>query len=383
MAATLALVTALVLGCQEDASKWIEKLRSEQVEERERASAELKKLGNAAIPELEKVSGDRDVEVAARARTLIRMIRFREIFGIEPKDLNSIPATDLVDWMTKKTGRKFIYSEGVGLNHRRFRFQEDLFELGDAYALGVALLRTADLAVTPSDGVPGTSEIVPAPIAGKKALKVCKSVDELPKADEFCTLVLQPRHVSPRSAQALLINIVSFPQNCLSVEDSGTLILSDYPSVLRKCAEIVRSIDASRVFRVHVTLLEGRRGTEASLPDEFKNLRLTEATGLNRFTVSGTAAAKLERALPQPVPGIPGGAGKTVLRFSGYTVEFGASVRASGGPTLERFTVLRDGEKPLLETMVGLKDENWTFVGSIPTDREGGALVIVARAVPE
>lgn len=390
------MITTILLLCllgectQDDTSaevrSWIERLRSGRIEEREHAGQEIRRLGKAALPELEKVTADKDVEVATRARRLIRLIRLKELFGIDFKDVNDVSAATLVEWMERKTGRKFVYTEELGLRNVRIRPQEELIETGDPYSVGVDLLRLANFGVAPSDSAPGVLEVFAAPIGGKKGLKVYKSVDELPKANEFCTLVLHPRHASPRSVQALLINLVTFPQNCLCMEDSGTLLIADYTSVLRKCAGVLNELDISRSFRVSVALLEGRSGKEDSIPEPFRNLRLSEATGLNHFAALGTASLKLQRAV-QNQPGGPAQGGRNALRFPGtpaYLLEFDGLVRTAGGPTLDRFTVRTDQEHPvrLIEGKFSLNDENWTFAGSVDTG-EGASLVILLRAVAD
>jgi hypothetical protein len=51
---------------------------------------------------------------------------------------------------------------------------------------------------------------------------------------------------------------------------------------------------------------------------------------------------------------------------------------------LERLTVRTDQEQPvhLFEGKCSLKDENWTFVGSVRTG-EGASLVLLLRAVAD
>jgi len=379
-----------VAGVQEDKSRelqgWVEKLRSERIEEREQADQEIRKVGKGAIPELERAAGEKDVDLSERARRLIRLIRFKELFGFDLKDQNGISAATLVEWMEKKTGRKFIYTEELGLRNVKIRIHEDLIDTGDPYSVGTDFLRLANLGVAPHDSAPGVFEVFAAPIGGKKGLKVYSSVSELPGANEFCTLVLHPRYASPRSIQAALINAVSYPQNCICIEDSGTLLVTDYTSVLRKCAEMMNALDVARSFRVSVELLEGRRGNEESIPEAFRNLRLTEMTGLNQFAPLGTASLKLQRVIQGP----PGGApppDRNLLRFPGppaYLAEFDASVRTVGGPTFDRFTVLSEQEHPvrLFESKFSLKDESWMFVGAINSG-EGASVVILARALAD
>jgi hypothetical protein len=384
------LLASLGANAQDDKSaefrSWIESLGSEVIEERERASREIRKLGKAALPELEKAAFDKNLEAATRARTLVRLIRLKELFGVDIKDFNELTAVALVEWMEKKTGRPIVYTANLGLNNIRIRLPENLSETEDLYSVGVDLLRLANVGVAPSDSAPGVLELFPAALGSKKGLRVYKSVEELPKANEMCTLILHPRHVSPRSVQAVLINVITFPQNCTCLEESGTLLITDFTAVLRKCAGILDDLDVARSFRLSIALLEGRIGKEDSIPESFRNLRLSEATGMNRFTPLGTTSLELQRAVQAP-PGGPAQAGRSALRFPStpaYVVEFEGLVRAAGGPTLERLTVRTDQEQPvhLFEGKCSLKDENWTFVGSVRTG-EGASLVLLLRAVAD
>lgn len=70
---SLAALGVLLLGSfQADMDALVRKLRSERVEERDEAAAVLRALGEKAVPALERLAADRDPEVAARARELVR-----------------------------------------------------------------------------------------------------------------------------------------------------------------------------------------------------------------------------------------------------------------------------------------------------------------------
>lgn len=65
------LLLVALLAQEKTAEQLIENLRSESVEDRESAARDLKKMGEAARPALEKAAGDKDREVATRAQAIL------------------------------------------------------------------------------------------------------------------------------------------------------------------------------------------------------------------------------------------------------------------------------------------------------------------------
>jgi HEAT repeat protein len=75
-----ALVVLALLSPRQDEStqKLVEQLKSDQVDERDQAGRAIEALGRKAAPALEKAARDADVDLAARARFLLRLIDLRE-----------------------------------------------------------------------------------------------------------------------------------------------------------------------------------------------------------------------------------------------------------------------------------------------------------------
>lgn len=312
-----------------------------------------------------------------------------------PQDRVTMKVEEIVDWVSKKSGLGFVYDAGIdaAARSREIEVAPGMLDPARAYETGLLLLRSAQIAAVPvRDGK--RVRLVHGAIASKGPLEVFSSVEALPKADEFCTLVLSLRHLSPRELQATLINTCSFPQNCLSIEASGCLVLSDYASNLRKMAEIARQADIERGFRgyrIDVALLEGTRGDESEIPESYRSLRLVEVTGKNRFARLGEASARVDLGdLPAAGPGRPPAPAESALRFGGplpVLVEFAGRIAGERGPTLERFTVRLDKDATqagprLLETRLELGSADWTLAGSVPTEKEGASLVVLVRAAP-
>jgi len=73
-AALGSLAGQAVVEPRQEVRELVDKLRSESIEEREKAVRKIKELGSECVPELEKAAKDGDPEVAARARDLLRVL---------------------------------------------------------------------------------------------------------------------------------------------------------------------------------------------------------------------------------------------------------------------------------------------------------------------
>jgi hypothetical protein len=113
------LIWLLLAMGQDNASKqartFIEKLRSDSVEDRDEAETRLKELGPAAVQELEKATKDKDPEVAARADALLFAI-LKRIPSLQEPTTAPLPAGGPFGIATSSTGRFVVLSEPTTLN---------------------------------------------------------------------------------------------------------------------------------------------------------------------------------------------------------------------------------------------------------------------------
>lgn len=305
-----------------------------------------------------------------------------------PKDkpVTGMEVGDVVQWIAKNSKVKLILAESILPKERRVAVSAELLDPAFAFENGLKLLKSVDIAAVATD-LPGTFELVPAPIASKKVGRVFTSVDDLPKHEEFCTLSLRLKHQSPRNAQALLINLATFPQNCLAEESSGSLVLSDFTSNLRRMAELARQVDVPpppSAYRLTVAVLEASKDGAADVPDEFKALDLPKSTGFARFKRVGETAARFEVGQGHT----KAGAAEAVLRIAGpppVRFELGGSDRTREGLLIERFAAFLDGTPGTLslQTRIEFRGDGWVLVGLAPGENQLTALVILARAVSE
>ena len=95
------LALALLAFLPVQAEELVERLGSDQVEEREEAIRGLKKLGKAAVPALEKASAGGDPEVIGRAKLLLKTIGFMD--RLTPELRKAIPGIE--DRLAASDGR--------------------------------------------------------------------------------------------------------------------------------------------------------------------------------------------------------------------------------------------------------------------------------------
>jgi HEAT repeat protein len=116
---------------RQDPCDLVQALRSESVEERDAAELSLKSMGKAAVPELEKAAKSGDLEVAQRAKRLLRVIAAMEM--LNPRIMKAVPGIE--ERLAEKEGytaaRAFSeVEEAYGQRRRSGLRREDLETVG-------------------------------------------------------------------------------------------------------------------------------------------------------------------------------------------------------------------------------------------------------------
>jgi type II secretory pathway component GspD/PulD (secretin) len=150
---------------------------------------------------------------------------------------------DLLTALSKRLDRRFLYSNELGLHLKRVSLQAVPDGAPPAELVGLleSILKSNSLFILPVEGLPGHYSVELAALATKKGLPVLGVEDAVPAGDGMYTKAFKI-HGSPRDAQAALINLVTFPQGCVSLENEGLLVVTDYASNLRKCVKVLSQL---------------------------------------------------------------------------------------------------------------------------------------------
>ncbi|HLF94035.1 MAG TPA: secretin N-terminal domain-containing protein [Planctomycetota bacterium] len=162
------------------------------------------------------------------------------------QDVNLHDLTVAVQRITKKT---ILWTEDLGLRNKRIHFVSDKPIADDPVLLFKAyqsILQVSDLVLVPA-GEKGEEiwKIKPSPVATKAAVPVDRG-EIKPPEDRFVTRIFQLQFVNPRNVQAALINMATFPQNVLAIEEAGIIIATDFDFNIRRFEEIVRTLDIKK-----------------------------------------------------------------------------------------------------------------------------------------
>lgn len=298
---------------------------------------------------------------------------------------------DLISKMSEGGKRTFLYQESIAARfaERRIHGGGAALEGPKAYEAGLEILKTGGFAAVPQPS--GAMRIVLVETASKEALPVISSAEELPVAEEFCSLLVILRNARARDVLAPVQAMISDPRNVLASESTNSIIVSDYSSNLRKLAGIIRRIDSGQeasTWRISIAVLQGIDAGAASVPAGFESVKLEAATGRKAFTVLGDGMTTLLIGGSLSEKGMQGAA--TVRLWGGekLSVDLRASLSATGALTLEHLKITGEteagGEPPtMLQTRLGLKDGAWTIAGSLIGDGDNAKIrVVLVKAEP-
>lgn len=303
---------------------------------------------------------------------------------------------DLLERMAENGKRRFLWDAVAA---RRFqdehvRMTGSGAEADAPYAVGIAVLRTAGLAVVSQEGegVP-TYRVVVAGQAQGDWGKTFQAAEELPQADEFCTLVLKLQYVSVREVRGEVQGLLTDARNVATQDERKLLVLSDYASALRLAANYVKRVDvappAAVTWRVRVAALEGTGEGDAELPEEFREAGLEKATGRDHFRLLGDGLASISMGGTRPRGS---GSGKLAVRVGGelnVDVTMTVNREGAGPPELEPLELRApegfggQHQHAYLSARVATREGEWVMAGTIPGAGKDAMVVVVVKVEKE
>lgn len=297
---------------------------------------------------------------------------------------NMVSFDELIVKMSEGGKRSFLYQEGTAARFAESRVHGGTAALYGAapYEVGLEILKTSGLAAVPLPS--GAIRIVRADAASKEALRVISSVDELPAAEEFCSLAIVLRHARARDMLAPVQALISDPRNVACAESTNSMIVSDYASNLRKMAELIRRMDVGNdasTWRISVAVVEGTDGLE-SVPAGFEGARLQAATGRKAFKVLGDGITTISMGGNTSDRGTQGLANLRLWGGEKLGADCRVSLSVEGALTLEQLRITGEAEAgkespTLLQTRLALKDSGWSIAGSLPGNGKDNAVRVV------
>lgn len=157
--------------------------------------------------------------------------------GYVELNFRNVDITTLIKFISKITGRNFIYSGKIKgkvtiVSSRKIKTEE-------AYKAFLAALSYHGLTVVKSGGI---YSIIKTPSARQNSIPV--SEYGIPASgNEFVTRIFNLNYMSSQSMDAILIPLLSASSNIESYMPTNSLIVTDYASNVRKATRIIDALD--------------------------------------------------------------------------------------------------------------------------------------------
>ncbi len=161
-------------------------------------------------------------------------------------NLPGVNLHDLTLMVQKKTGRKFLWTEDLGLRNKRVNFlaPEPIKGADNIFRVYQHFLQVNDLILVPAGGSEEEKPVYKIQLAstGPKRAVQFESGKVTPQ-DRFISRLFHLKHVSPTDVHSALINMATFPQGILRIESAGILLITDYDYNVQRFERIIHEMD--------------------------------------------------------------------------------------------------------------------------------------------
>ena len=162
-------------------------------------------------------------------------------------NLPGVNLHDLTLMVQKLTGRKFLWTEELGLRNKRVNFvaPDPIKGADNIFRVYQHFLQVNDLILVPArepdEGEEPVYKIQLASVGPKRAVPF--ESEKVKPQDRFVSRLFHLNHVSPRDVHAALINMASYPQGILQIESAGILLITDYDYNVQRFERIIEEMD--------------------------------------------------------------------------------------------------------------------------------------------
>jgi general secretion pathway protein D len=212
---------------------------------------------------------------------------------------------DLVGWISGMTCKKFILPASVRSQKVTIVAPEPV-SAAEGYRLFLSALASMGLTV---EATGGFLRVIESNRGKESNVPTCGPDAECPQDDRFVTRLVKLKHVGADEMLAVLNRLKSKDADIIAYQPTGTLVISEWGSNVRRLVEIIDALDvgtaAEKIF--WITLKYAYATEVAAKLQELFQVQGSSAGGAVRPAGSAPAPGRSPGARPYAAPAVTGG----------------------------------------------------------------------------
>ncbi|MBI3272101.1 MAG: type II secretion system secretin GspD [Planctomycetes bacterium] len=152
----------------------------------------------------------------------------------------------ILEQVSQLTGVRFLYDEKIKAK-KVFLTSQSEIPIKHLYSVFQSVMKVNGFALIES-GPPEARIVTVVDLASsaKGPSPVFRTGERLPETDQMVTLIISLKYADPRTVQAALQPLVNDPKGVLTIDDPGTIIVTDYAPNVRRIEQIAALMDREK-----------------------------------------------------------------------------------------------------------------------------------------